>query len=121
MFALMTVYWILCVVFTFLLIDVWDNIVTACYGSDNALICIVNEVHANHIPMGTWIAMFTDILLVNVSTAQYRVPASYSHIIHKHPPCTESTDTSPGTFILSPTALSSGGLGSCVLIRVGSS
>jgi hypothetical protein len=80
MFALMTVYWILCVVFTLLLIDVWDNIFTACYGSDNALSCLVHKVEANHIPMGTWMAMFADILLVNVSTVQYRVPASYSHI-----------------------------------------
>jgi len=65
MFALMTVYWILCVVFTLLLVDVWDNIFTACYGSDNPLFCIVHKVQANHMPMGTWMAMFADILLVN--------------------------------------------------------
>jgi hypothetical protein len=103
MFALTSVYWILCVVFTFLDVDLWNTIVTACYGSDNALSCIVHKVQAaNHLPIGTWLAMFSDILFVNVSTVQHRVPASYPHTPHtirKHPLCTESTDPSPGTFI----------------------
>jgi hypothetical protein len=99
MFALTTMYWILCVVFTFLEVDLWNTIVTACYGSDNALSCVVNKVQANHMPIGTWLAMFYDILFVNVSAVQYRVPASYPHTIRKHPPCTDSADPSPGNLI----------------------
>jgi len=65
MFALTTMYWIVCVVFTFLEVDLWNTIVTACYGSDNALSCIAHKVQASHIPIGTWLAMFSDILFVN--------------------------------------------------------
>jgi hypothetical protein len=65
MFVLMTVYWILFVVFTFLQIDSWDNIVTVCYGSDNALLCLLD---ATLMPTTAWLGMFVDILFVDVST-----------------------------------------------------
>jgi len=65
MFALNTVYWILSVVFTFLQVDSWNNVVTACYGSDNAFLCIVREVDASRTPAAAWLLFFTNILLVN--------------------------------------------------------
>jgi hypothetical protein len=51
MFVLMTVYWILSVVFELIQIDGWTNMVTACYGSDNALLCFGNEIEDNAYPM----------------------------------------------------------------------
>jgi hypothetical protein len=84
MFALNTVYWVLSVVFTFLQVDSWNNIVTACYGSDNAFLCIVREVDASRMPTAAWLLFFENILLVNVSTVQYRVPASYPHVMREH-------------------------------------
>jgi len=66
MFALTTMYWIVSIVFTFLKIDLWNTIVTTCYGSQNAYSCIVREADTNHILMTThWLEMFYDILFVN--------------------------------------------------------
>jgi hypothetical protein len=86
MFALTTVYWIVSVVFTFLQIDSWNNVFTACYGSDNAFRCIVREADAIRVPAAPWLVFFEDILFINVSTVQYRVPASYPHLIREHSP-----------------------------------
>jgi hypothetical protein len=68
MFALLTVYWVLSVVFTFLDIDSWNNIIKACYGG---------AVCTPRMPAAPLLPMFDDILLVNVSTVQYTAPASY--------------------------------------------
>jgi hypothetical protein len=101
MFALMTVYWIVSVVVTFLQAESWNNIVTACFGSDSTFFCVVRELQTNPVlvPGAVWLVMSENILFVNVSTVHYRVPPSYPHIIGKHPPCTESTDPSLGTSI----------------------
>jgi hypothetical protein len=80
-------YWIICVVFNVLKVDLWNTIVTACYGSPNTLSCVTREKDVNPIIMTViWPALFLDILFINVSTVQYRVLASY-HTIRKHPPC----------------------------------
>ena len=85
MFALSTLYWILSVVFTFLLVDSLNNSIRACYGRDNAFLCILREIAALHIQAANWLSMFDDILLVNVSAVQYKVPASYRRVICKRP------------------------------------
>ena len=71
MFASSTVYWIHSVVFTFIAIDLLNNSVGACYGGDpNAFSCLVNKLADFHMPTESWLAMFDDILLINVSTVQ---------------------------------------------------
>jgi hypothetical protein len=100
MFTLTTMYWIASVVVTFLKVNLWNTIVTTCYGSQDALSCVVREVDANvMIITANLLAMFYDILFVNVSAVQYRVPGSCAHIIQKHSSRTELTDPSPGTLI----------------------
>jgi hypothetical protein len=88
-FALSTVYWILSVVFTFIYIDSLNNMATACYGDDdlNASSCLLQKTVTTpaSIRAAAWLKMLDDILLVNVSTVQYRVPASYTRIIRRHP------------------------------------
>jgi hypothetical protein len=89
MFATMTVFWILNVVTTFSVIDSLndvENIVIACYGSDNASLCVEHEVMVFRASQRAtvWLAMCLDIFLVNVSSAWHRVPV-YPHIIRKHP------------------------------------
>jgi hypothetical protein len=63
----MTMYWILSIIFTFLVNDSLNNSVAACYGSDDASSCLVGMVGGPGIPLGTWMEVFSDTLLVNVS------------------------------------------------------
>jgi len=66
-------YWILSVVFTSLLVDSFNNSIAACFGSDNASVCLTHEVAASvgKLPAAVLLSMFDDILLINVSTVQY--------------------------------------------------
>jgi hypothetical protein len=80
MLAPMTVYWITTVVFTLQDVDVGNNAATVCYGRDNAYSCLSHEFQPKDtkgIPTSEWLGMFFNILLINVSTVQYRAPASY--------------------------------------------
>ena len=100
MFALTTICWIGFVVFALLKVDLSNTIVTSCYGSHNPFSCVTREMEANLVVMtAIWPAMFVDILFINVSTVQYKVPASYPHTICKHTSYTESADPSPGPLI----------------------
>jgi hypothetical protein len=86
-FALSTMYWILSVVFTFLLVDSFNNSIAACFGSDNATVCLTHEIAASvgKLPAAVLLSMFDDVLLINVSTVQYRVPASCPRVTRKDP------------------------------------
>ena len=78
MFALSTLYWSLSVVLTF--------IVMACYDSAGNYCGVHTELAGIHKPATGLLAMFSSILLINVSIVQHRVPASYPHIIRNIPP-----------------------------------
>jgi hypothetical protein len=72
MFALSTLYWIFSVVFTFRLGDRLSNSIKACYGTveDKASLCLLEEFASARISPTALLAMFDDVLLVNVSTVQ---------------------------------------------------
>jgi hypothetical protein len=86
MFALMTMYWILSIIFTFLVNDSLNNSVTACYGSDDASLCLVRMVGGPGIPLGTWLEVFSDTLLVNVSIGIVQSTGLDRFIILNHSP-----------------------------------
>jgi len=69
-------YWILSVVFTSLLVDSFNNSIAACFGSDNASVCLIHEaaVNIHKLPAALLLSMFDDVILVNVSAVQCRVP-----------------------------------------------
>jgi hypothetical protein len=92
MFALSTLHWILSLVFTFIIVDLVNNELKACYGSNNPYVCLARQLAAVHGPTGSWVSMFNDVLLINVST----VRSLYPHIIRRHFPW---TDPSPGILI----------------------
>jgi hypothetical protein len=62
-------------------VNTWNSSLNACYDSDHASVCI-NRMMAAH---GLWLPTMNDILRINVSTAQYRVLASYHYIIQASP------------------------------------
>lgn len=71
MFALSTLHWIFSVTFTFVIVDLVNNDVKACYGRDNPYVCLARELAAKRGPTGSYLSLFNDILLINVSTVQY--------------------------------------------------
>jgi hypothetical protein len=74
---MMTVLWIVSVVFTLLSVDSCDDVATACYGSDNASDCIPNKLLETCLPMLNWLDSVNNMLFVNVSTVHHAVlPAS---------------------------------------------
>jgi chaperone required for assembly of F1-ATPase len=73
----MTLHWIISVVFTLLLMDSSNDVTTACYGSDNAFHCLISKIQETYIPVVNWLAVFNNMLFVNVSTVHHSVlPAS---------------------------------------------
>jgi hypothetical protein len=82
MFALSTVYWLFSIVLTFQVIDHETSSVEACFGRDNASVCLVHKLLSGRIPAASWIQVTEGILLVNVSTAQGTSFTS-THIIRK--------------------------------------
>ena len=60
-------HWTISVVATFLTLDLFNDILTACSGSQHASGCLVHGVvaGASHLP-----PVWDDILVVNVSTVQ---------------------------------------------------
>jgi hypothetical protein len=92
-----------------------NSIISACYGRDDTPSCLLDKLGVDIVSprLSFWVPLFEDILFVNVST----VPAPRPLTLSKH---SQKTDLSPGVYsILYLMALSSGGLGSCVLTRVG--
>jgi len=61
----------------------FNNSIAACFGSDNASVCLTHEVAASvgKLPAAVLLSMFDDILLT--TSVQYRAPASCPHIIRK--------------------------------------
>ena len=72
MFALSTLYWVLSVVFTFRLGDMLSNSIRACYGmvEDKASLCLLKEFASSRVSPTALLAMFDDVLFVNVSRVQ---------------------------------------------------
>jgi uncharacterized membrane protein YgcG len=115
-FALSTVNWVLSVVVTFMALDSFGSAVTECFGSDTVS-CLIPKVESI-IQVASWEAISSNVNFINVSTVLCRVLAEYPHLIRKH---SSRADPPSGTqsSSLSLTASSSGGVGSCVLTRVG--
>ena len=82
MFALSTLHWILSLTFTFIIVDLVNNELKACYGSNNAYVCLARKLAAVRGPTGSWLSMFNDVLLINVSTLRSLCP----HTIRRHLP-----------------------------------
>src|SRR6266850_1136349 len=83
-FALSTVYWILSIVFTFTLLDVFGSTVTGCFGSDDAVSCLIPKLElldlqlpAPVVPLEAMVA----VLYINVSTEHWQ-----NTLIRKHSP-----------------------------------
>ena len=119
MFALSTIHWASSVVLAFRHLDFLNNCIRACYNNGSP-ICLLRELLdvPGRVPPAALLALLDDILLINVSTLQYRALASCPRIFCKHP--RELTHHLECWFsILLPTVSLSGVLGSCVLTNVG--
>ena len=63
--------WIISVIFTFQFIDSYDDMVTVCYGNVNAFHCLRSKLPDTYLPVASWLAMFSNMLFVNVSTVHH--------------------------------------------------
>jgi hypothetical protein len=88
MFALSTVYWILSLVVTFLVLNMWQGMLDTCYNTVSA--CYSGLRAPTMLSFldspAYWVQLFSAILLINVSTSTVQCSAEYRLCIQsRHP------------------------------------